>query len=136
MATALERFTQAIDYPEAPPAGASAFTLVVDGDAVEATVVGGRLRLVKTLRSEEGGELSLAALAGYAAGRLLKEEAVLAWDATREAPILWQDVEATADATQLRRFFEVFATSCDWWAARAHETRQEAPRVPEMMIMP
>ncbi len=135
MATALERFTQAIDYPEAPPAGASAFTLVVDGDAVEATVAGGRLRLVKTLRGEEG-DLSLSALAGYAAGRLLKEEAVLAWDAAREAPILWQDVEATADATQLRRFFEVFATSCDWWAARAHETRQEAPRVPEMMIMP
>ena len=50
-------------------------------------------------------------------------------------PILWQDVAAEGDAAQFRRFFEVFAASCDWWEARVREV-QDHRRVPEMMIVP
>lgn len=136
MATALERFVQVLGYPGGVPAGARTFTLVVDGGEIEAEERDGRLVLTKTLRTAETGESpDLAALAGYAAGRMLKEEAVLAWDAVREAPILWQDVAAGADAAQFRRFFEVFTASCDWWEARVREVRDHQ-RVPEMMIVP
>lgn len=136
MATALERFVQVLGYPGGVPAGARTFTLVVDGGEIEAEERDGRLILTKALRTAEAGESpDLAALAGYAAGRMLKEEAVLAWDAVREAPILWQDVAAGADAAQLRRFFEVFTASCDWWEARVRDVRDHR-RVPEMMIVP
>ncbi len=136
MATALERFVQVLGYPGGVPAGARTFTLVVDGGEIEAEERDGRLVLTKALRTAEAGECpDLAALAGYAAGRMLKEEAVLAWDAVREAPILWQDVAAGADAAQFRRFFEVFTASCDWWEARVRDVRDHQ-RVPEMMIVP
>lgn len=138
MATALERFVQILGYPGSVPAGARTFTLVVDGGEIEAEERDGRLVLTKALCSVEGGEEGspdLAALAGYAAGRMLKEEAVLAWDAVREVPILWQDVAAGGNAAQFRRFFEVFAASCDWWEARVREV-QDHRRVPEMMIVP
>lgn len=137
MATALERFVQVLGYPGSVPAGARTFTLVVDGGEIEAEERDGRLILVKALCAAEGeaGSPDLAALAGYAAGRMLKEEAVLAWDAVREAPILWQDVAAGSDAAQVRRFFEVFTASCDWWEARVREV-QDHRRVPEMMIVP
>lgn len=136
MATALERFVQVLGYPGGVPAGARTFTLVVDGGEIEAEERDGRLILTKALRAAEAGERpDLAALAGYAAGRMLKEEAVLAWDAVRETPVLWQDVAAGADAAQFRRFFEVFTASCDWWEARVREVRDHQ-RVPEMMIVP
>ena len=136
MATVLERCVQVLGSPGGVPAGARTFTLVVDGGEIEAEERDGRLILTKALRTAEAGESpDLAALAGYAAGRMLKEEAVLAWDAVREAPILWQDVAAGADAAQLRRFFEVFTASCDWWEARVREVRDHQ-RVPEMMIVP
>ncbi len=137
MATALERFVQVLGYPGSVPVGARTFTLVVDGGEIEAEERDGRLFLTKALCAAEGEGKSpdLAALAGYAAGRMLKEEAVLAWDAVREAPILWQDVAAGADAAQFRRFFEVFTASCDWWEARVRDVRDHQ-RVPEMMIVP
>lgn len=134
MANALERFVEALGYPGSVPAGARTFTLVVDGGEIEAEERDGRLVLTKALCAAEE-EADLAALAGYAAGRMLKEEAVLAWDAVREVPILWQDVAAGAGAAQLRRFFEVFAASCDWWEARAREVR-DRQRMPEMVIVP
>lgn len=136
MTTALERFVQVLGYPGGVPAGARTFTLLVDGGEIEAEERDGRLLLTKALRTAEAGESpDLALLAGYAAGRMLKEEAVFAWDAVRETPILWQDVAAGADAAQFRRFFEVFTASCDWWEARVREVRDHQ-RVPEMMIVP
>lgn len=136
MTTALERFVQILDYPGGVPVGARTFTLLVDGGEIEAEERDGRLILTKALGAAEAGESpDLAMLAGYAAGRMLKEEAVLAWDAVREAPILWQDVAAEADAAQFRRFFEVFTASCDWWEARVRDVRDHQ-RVPEMVIVP
>ena len=132
--TALARLAEAIGYPAEIPAGARVFTLLVDGAEIDAEVERGRLRLSWRFPAprEEG---DLARLAGYAAGRMLKEEAVLAWDPAAEAALLWQDVPVAADGPLLRRFFEVFTASRDWWAARV-EGDPVLARVPEMMILP
>lgn len=124
----------AIAYPEEIPADVRAFTFLVDGRDVEAVEDENRLRLTWHLppMREEG---DLARLAGYATGRMLKEEAVLAWDPSADAAILWQDVPVTADGALLRRFFEVFLMSCDWWAARVADAATVA-QVPEMVILP
>lgn len=134
-ANASVRLLKAIGYPAELPPGASSLSLVVDGSEMTLSERDGYLVLVKVLRRPDGEPVDVAALAGYAVGRLLKEEAVLAWDPTEETAILWQEVPVTAPDDVLRRFFEVFATSCDWWMARLDEA-QVAERVPEMMILP
>ena len=132
--TATARLAQAIGYPEEVPAGARSFVFLADGHAIEAVEDAGRLRL--TCRFPQGGEEGdLVRLAEYATGRLLKEEAVFAWDPEAEAPMLWQDVPAAAGDALLRRFFEVFATSCDWWMARVGDAAVVS-RLPEMVILP
>ena len=95
----------------------------------------GRLILRRNLAPDGGGPADLVALAGYAAGRLLKEEAVLAWDPEAEMPFLWQEISADAPDDRLCRFFEVFATSVDWWAARLNDA-VGISQIPEMMIRP
>lgn len=131
--TALARLARAIGYPEEVPAGARVFVFQVDDYAVEAMEKEGRLRLVWRLPQAE--EEGLVRLAGYATGRLLKEEATLAWDPAEEAPILWQEVQATAGDSLLCRFFEVFMASCDWWRARV-EDATVVTHMPEMVILP
>ncbi len=134
MASGVERFLKVIDYPGVIPAGALSFSLVVDGGEIVVREVNGRLVLMKVLASGED-ELDLGRLAGYAAGRMLREEAVLAWDPDDNQLILWQDVSAQASDDILRRFFEVFATSVDWWMARVRDDRAYQ-HIPEMMIRP
>ena len=141
MKTVVERLAEAIGYPEAVPGGAMSFTFTVDGDEISARETGGRLQLERRLWQAADGDDEVAArlpatLARYAAGRVLREEATLAWDPNREAAILWQDIPASAPAERLRRFFEVFAASCDWWAERVKETLIPEPVFPEMVIMP
>lgn len=130
---AIYALARAIGYPEEVPPDADSFVFSVDGGRVEASVGRGRLVLVRELGAS--GDVDLAQLAGYAAGRVLREEAVLAYDPGDDRVILWQDIPADADAGVLRRFFEVFAASCDWWLARVDEAGAVAS-VPEMMIRP
>ena len=130
----VERFARAIDYPEAVPSGAMESSFLVDGGALTAREDGGRLVLRRTL-AQDPDEETLARLAGYAAGRILREEATLAWDPDGQALILWQEVPANVSDDLLRRVFEVFAASCDWWLARLTDAPAVA-RVPEMMILP
>ena len=141
MKTAVERLAEAIGYPETVPGGALSFTFTVDGTEIAARESGGRLLLERCLWQTADGDdetaLRLpATLARYAAGRILREEATLAWDPNRDAAILWQDIPAAAPAERLRRFFEVFTASCDWWAERVKETLTPEPAFPEMVIMP
>lgn len=131
--TAIDALARAIGYPEEVPPGSESFAFSVDGGRVEAIVERGRLVLVRGLAAS--GDVDLAQFAGYAAGRALREEAVLAYDPGDDRVILWQDVPADADGAILRRLFEVFAASCDWWLARAGESGA-ASSVPEMVIRP
>ena len=130
----IERLARAIGYPEEIPAGAASVTLTVDGRPVEAREQGGRLLLSTTLATAPD-EATLARFAGYAAGRILKEEAVLAWEPRTSSLVLWQGVAASASDVVLKRFFEVYATSCDWWLTRLAEA-ETLSSIPEMVIRP
>ena len=131
--TAIRSLATAIGYPEEVNTASESFVFSVDGGRIEASVERGRLVLARELASS--GDIDLAQFAGYAAGRVLREEAVLAYDPTDDRLILWQDMPVDADAGILRRFFEVFAASCDWWLARV-DGASPAASVPEMTIRP
>ena len=132
--SAIQRLAQAIGYPDEVPEGAASVTFRVDGREMTAVESGGRLVLRVVLQAEPADDL-VERLAGYAVGRMLKEEATLAWDPELDALILWQAVPAQAADGVLRRFFEVFATSADWWHARVREDG-EVSSIPEMVIRP
>ena len=130
--TAIERMAEAIGYPDRMSEGTRLATLRVDGAEVTAAVTGERLVLSQRL-TDDADKLPL--LAGYAAGRMLREEAVLAYG--DGAAFLWQDVSARAGDQALVRLFESFMDSCDWWRARVEGTREkERAEFPEMMIRP
>ena len=133
MPNALENLCKAIAYPDPVPEGAAAFQLHVDGGRVEARLMGSRLVLSRGITRAED---DLPKLAGYAAGRLLKEEAVLAWDDGAAECILWQECLASASAQQLTRFFETFMGSCDWWMARVADLAAPPVSFPELVIVP
>lgn len=132
--SALEFFLKSIDYPEDAPADATSFVLQVDGGDIAATVTGSALRLVFRLTDDAA---ELPRLAEYAAGRMLREDATLACD--RVGAFLWQETSETSDAHALRRFFETFCDSCDWWRARLEPTADRGDAEPshnEMRILP
>lgn len=141
MESAIERLAVAIEYPEKVPAGATSYVFAVDDAEVVARESGGRLLLERRLWEASSGDEETAAripgmLARYAAGRILREDATLAWDPDGDAAILWQDIPSSAPAERLRRFFEVFAASCDWWNERLQEALTPEPVFPEMVIRP
>ena len=131
----VERLLVAIGYPERMSGDSSMFKLRVDGVEVVAEVMDGRLVLSHALSDDD---TILPKLASYAAGRMLAENATLAYGDGRA--ILWQDASVNADAHTLRRLFETFMDSCDWWRARVDALRgdaADAESVPEtMMIRP
>lgn len=131
--TAVERLLKAIGYPESAPEGATKFVLKVDGGEMRAYESGGRLILERGLSVSDD---RLADFAGFAAGRMLREDAVLAWSPERESPILWQAIAATAGESQLKLFFEVFAASCDWWLARCEPEEGPTGVYPDMVFRP
>ncbi len=132
--TAIGRLIDAIGYPERAPGGAASFTLRVDGMEIIAEERDGRLILSRVLTDSDD---LVPTLSGYAAGRLLREEAVLAADPNTRGAFLWQDAPATADTQSLVHLFETFLDSCDWWRSRvAGETTNTSESVPEMMIRP
>ncbi len=138
--TPVERLLAAIGYPVRAPEAARSFTLLVDGLEISANVVGKSLRLSYRLTDDA---VQLPRLAAYSAGRMLIEDAVLAFGSlddghTSNAAFLWQELDGEADAHELRRFFELFADSCDWWRSRVdgQSGASEAPAFPEVMIRP
>ena len=160
MAHAIEKLAEAIGYPDRVPGGVVSFAFRVDGMEVIAEETDGRLVLSLALT---GDETLVPALASYAAGRMLREDATLAFGSLEDlksgslegeaskppnlqpskllgsATFLWQDAPAGADAHALRRLFETFMDSCDWWRARVDALRggSETAPVPEtMMIRP
>lgn len=135
--TATERLAAAIEYPDAVPGGALAFAFRADGREVEAEETPeGRLLLRQRLSSDEA---LLPSLVSHVPGRMLREEAVLAADDA--GAFLWQDAPAAADARTMRRLFETFMDSCDWWRARVeertgHGAEAGARDMPDFIIRP
>ena len=129
------RLARAIGYPDAVAADAARAALLVDGAEVVASEEGGRAILQATVASGPSDE-TLLSLAGFAAGRILREEAVLAYEPKSDAALLWQAAPPSADALALRAFFRSFTASWDWWRARVAELENPKPSFPEVMIRP
>ena len=130
--TAIERLVGAIGYPDKVPEGAVSATLRVDEAEVSAKVSGGRIILSRRLTADAE---KLPALAGYAVGRMLREDAVLAYG--DGAAFLWQDAPEDIGDQALARLFEAFMDSCDWWRARLEDPAEEkTPDFPGVVIRP
>ena len=155
---AADRLLMAIGYPERIPNTDKPFTLRVDGKEVFVEESAGRIVLSVVLTEDE---LMVPTLAAYAAGRMLREEATLAFGsldvlkfrslegASSKPPnlqasklpgnhvFLWQDAPADADDRALVRLFESFTDSCDWWRARVEERgKGDAVEISEAVIRP
>ncbi|MBR0459987.1 MAG: type III secretion system chaperone [Victivallales bacterium] len=130
------RLARAIGYPDEIPSGVSTYALKVDDGEIVVAEMDGRLLLQAILAPCGENDSLLETLAGYAAGRILREEAVLAYDPQSDSVMLWQPAPAEADAMALREFFERFAASWDWWRARVQEILSPKPTFPEVMIRP
>ena len=119
----LEFFLKAVGYPEKIPAGESFYLMRVDGMEVAAVELNGGVMLSYALDTDDA---MLPRLATYAAGRLLKEKAVLSYgdpaagrgNAVQNKAFIWQDVPAGTDSHGMVRLFETFMDSCDWWRER------------------
>ena len=139
----LEFFLKSVGYPERIPAGSVSFTMRVDGMEVLAEESAGQIVLSYALTDEEP---LITSLATYAAGRILKEDAALAYgrraSAGGEGPcaFIWQAVPDDVGGHGFVRLFETFMDSCDWWRARVDALRggaSDGPSVPAtMMIRP
>ena len=127
------RLVSVIGYPQTVPADSTDFSFKVDDGEIRAADLGGRLLLTRE-RSRRTDDLTR--LAVCAAGRILKEDAVLYWDGRAEALMLAQEIDAGASAETLRGSFEKFADSCDWWTARAGQEPARSSFFPEMVIRP
>ena len=109
--------------------------IYIDGHRIRSKISSGRLVLECPL-AEPGEAGDVVRLASLAPGRFLREEAVLSWDASEGAPILWQDIRAGAPEEEKVRFLNRFLASVDWWAARAGEAGGGEVAFPELVIRP
>ena len=132
----------AIGYPERMPKTDDSFTLRVDGKEMFVEESAGRIILSIVLTEDDS---ILPLLATYAAGRMLHENATLAYGSLegkasklqKHNVFLWQDAPADADDRTLVRLFESFSDSCDWWLARVEERgKGEAVEISESVIRP
>ena len=129
---AADRLLTVIGYPERIPNTDELFTLRVDGKEVFVEESAGHLVLSVVLTEDES---MIPTLAAFAAGRMLREEATLAFGSNHV--FLWQDAPADADDRTLLRLFESFINSCDWWRARVEERRKgDAVEISEAVIRP
>lgn len=123
----------AIGYPEIPPEGASRFLFRVDGLAVLVETLGSRLVVRGSLGIESG---EVATFATFAAGRMLREAAVLAWDERAGEGFLWQELPVQARGGVLAEAFGAFLDAYEWWVDRVEALRMPASVFPAMMIQP
>ena len=134
MPSPVQRFLEAVGYPEKAPADAVSFSVLVDGGEVLVRAESGRLFFSRALACAEE---NLARLAALAPGRMLREEAVLAAEpGPGGAAFLWRDVPADASPAAMQRAFETFCDSCDWWLDRVAGFSEPEPEIPPMTIRP
>jgi hypothetical protein len=129
----ISKLASAIGYPEKVADGSDVYAFRVDGWEIVAEKIGSRL-VLKLYLDVAYDDLPL--FASYAAGRLLREEAVLAWDDNAQKAVLWREIPPNADHPMMKDAFEDFADSCDWWVQRVMETDAPKSVFPDIMIRP
>lgn len=132
MKGAIERLAELIGYPARVPGGGVSFDFLVDDDPVTARTQGGALQFRWALP----GNPPIATVAAFAAGRILREEAVVAWDPATERLILWQGTAKGADDAALVKAFQQFLNSRDWWAERMKELSAPKTKLADLVIHP
>jgi len=132
---AVERLLAAIGYPERMSGDSAPFVLRVDGAEIAVEETNGRIVLSYVLSDDQG---LFPTLASYAAGRIMREDAVLTCD--KSSAFLWQDAPASSREREMVRLFETFVDSCDWWRERVDALRggDDASNAPDdaMVIRP
>lgn len=116
MNSSIERFLNTIGYPiEEIERTEGPVSLLVDEMTVKVIENRGDLVLRFSLGSIE--EVNAAEILGFAAGRVLKEAAVVAFDPESEEIFIWSKIAANASDAKMTKVFEEFMTSCEWWRA-------------------
>lgn len=127
------RLATAINYPEEIPEGIVQYLFRVDGLGYAVEILGSRL-VVKFRLDISGDEI--VTFATFAAGRMLREEAILAWDKRSQEAFLWQELPVHGSSAELAAAFGAFVDACEWWADRVEALRVPASVFPKMMIQP
>lgn len=127
------RLATAIRYPEEIPEGSVQYLFRVDGLGYAVEVLGSRLIVKYRLDITEDDVVSFAT---FAAGRMLREEAVLAWDEHAQEAFLWQELPVRGSAAELAAAFGAFVDACEWWIDRVENLHVPASVFPKMMIQP
>ncbi len=132
---AIYRLAKAIEYPDRIPDGLSSFAFRADGMEISVAESGDMLLFEFALSEDEE---KFPSLAGLAPGRMLKENATLAFDPSARRVFLWQEVPSNSPMDVLSAAFGAFADSCEWWRDRAADGSQGAgaSRLPETFIVP
>lgn len=128
----VERFGELIGYPERVPEGAVSFVFRVDDDPVEVRQKEGALAFKWTFP----GNAPIERIAEFAAGRILRDQAVVAWDAFRERAILWQRTRKGDGERAQVEAFRVFLGACDWWKRCVAELVRPKATLAEIVIRP
>ena len=130
----ISKLARAIGYPDkVADDGLVVYTFRVDGWEIIAENIGNRIVLKHYLDVTSD---DLPQFASYVAGRLLREEAVLAWDDKMQKAVLWREIPPQADSSEMRAAFEEFADSCEWWMQRVMEIDAPKSVFPDIMIRP
>ena len=129
----ISKLAVAIGYPEEVADNSSAYAFRVDGWEIIAEKPAGRLILKCYL---DIGYDDLPEFASYAAGRLLREEATLAWDESAQKALLWREISPNANLAEMKDSFEEFADSCEWWMQRALDVNAPKSVFPDVLIRP
>jgi hypothetical protein len=129
----ISKLAVAIGYPEEVADNSSVYAFRVDGWEIIAEKSVGRLILKCYLGI---GYDDLPEFASYVAGRLLREEAVLAWDDKAQNAVLWREIPENANSAAMKEAFEEFADSCEWWMQRLSDIRAPENVFPDILIRP
>ena len=133
MLNMISRLASAIGYPEKVADNLLVYAFSVDGWEIIAEKLGSRIILKHYLNVHYD---DLPQFASYVAGRLLREESVLAWDDKAKKALLWREISADANPLSMKDAFEEFADSCEWWMQRASDIRAPESLFPDIMIRP
>ena len=129
----ISRLARAIGYPEKVAEGLLVYAFRVDGWEMIAEKSGPRMVLKRYL---DVGYDDLPQFASYVAGRLLREESVLAWDDSAQKAVLWREIPSGASDSAMKEAFEEFADSCEWWMQRVSDVRAPESVFPDILIRP